>query len=128
MMRINPFDVYLLISYIQEGQLSYEEAIIAKQNHVRETQGRVQQLKEEYEALMRQYFAQREEEQVEMRRLVEATMASHQSTKEAKKKLQAMKQKIGTGSSYTLIFSFIFFTCCSPTRFKRKSRTYEKST
>ena len=47
---------------------------------------------------MRQYFAQREEEQQEMRRLVEATMASHQSTKEAKKKLQAMKQKIGTGS------------------------------
>ena len=85
-------------SSLQEGQLSYEEAIIARQNHVRETQERVQQLKEEYDLLMRQYFAQREEEQQEMRRLVEATMAGHQSTKEAKKKLQTMKQKIGTGS------------------------------
>ena len=48
---------------------------------------------------MKQYFAQREEEQLEMRRLVEATMAGHQSTKEAKRKLQIMKQKIGMGSS-----------------------------
>ena len=83
--------------------MSYEEAIIAKQNHVRETHGRVQRLKEESEALMRQYFAQREEEQQEMRRLVEATMAAHQSTKEAKRKLQIMKQKIGKGSSEILI-------------------------
>lgn len=92
---IYAFPTFLL----QEGQLSYEEAIIAKQNHVREIHGRVQQLKEESEALMRQYFAQREEEQQEMRRLVEATMAAHQSTKEAKRKLQIMKQKIGKGSS-----------------------------
>ena len=48
---------------------------------------------------MKQYFAQREEEKQEMRRLVEATMAGHQSTKEAKRKLQVMKHKIGTGSS-----------------------------
>ena len=51
---------------------------------------------------MRQYFAQREEEHQEMRRLVEATMAGHQSTKEAKRKLQIMKQKIGKGSTVTL--------------------------
>ena len=88
---------------LQEGQLSYEEAIIAKQNHVHETHGRVQQLKEESEALMRQYFVQRKEEQQEMRRLVEATMAAHQSTKEAKRKLQIMKQKIGKGSSEILV-------------------------
>ena len=83
--------------------MSYEEAIIAKQNHVCEIHNRVQQLKEESEALMRQYFAQREEEQQEMRRLVEATMAGHQSTKEAKRKLQIMKQKIGKGSSKILV-------------------------
>lgn len=65
----------------------------------------MQQLKEESEALMRQYFAQREEEQQEMRRLVEATMAGHQSTKEAKRKLQIMKQKIGSkGSSEILVW------------------------
>ena len=44
---------------------------------------------------MRHYFAQREEEQREMRSLVEATMAGHQSTKESRQKLQLMKQKIG---------------------------------
>ena len=44
---------------------------------------------------MRQYFAQRDEEQREMRRLVEATMAGHQNTREARKKLYIMKQKIG---------------------------------
>ena len=64
----------------------------------------MQQLKEESEALMRQYFAQREEEQQEMRRLVEATMVGHQSTKEAKRKLQIMKQKIGKGSSEILVW------------------------
>ena len=45
--------------------------------------------------MMRAYFTQREEEQKELRRLVEDTMAGHQNTKEAKLKLQTMKQKIG---------------------------------
>ena len=58
--------------------------------------------------MMKQYFAQREEEQQEMRRLVEATMAGHQSTKESKRKLQVMKQKIGTGSSVKLMLMVSF--------------------
>ena len=45
--------------------------------------------------LMRQYFVQREGEQRELRRLVEATMAGHQGTREARIRLQRMKQKIG---------------------------------
>ena len=44
---------------------------------------------------MQEYFSQREGEQREMRRLVEATMAGHQNTRDAKLKLQQMKQKIG---------------------------------
>ena len=44
---------------------------------------------------MREYFSQREGEQQEMRRLVEATMAGHQNTRDAKLKLQQMKQEIG---------------------------------
>lgn len=80
---------------LQKGQLSYEEAIIARQNHINENRERVQLAKEESDVLMKQYFAQREEEQREMRRLVEATMAGHQSTKESRQKLQVMKQKIG---------------------------------
>lgn len=82
-------------SLSQEGQLSYEEAIIAKQNHARETREKVAQLKEQSDKMMRAYFAQREEEQKELRRLVEGTMAGHQNTKEARLKLQTMKQKIG---------------------------------
>ena len=44
---------------------------------------------------MQEYFSQREGEQREMRQLVEATMAGHQNTRDAKLKLQQMKQKIG---------------------------------
>lgn len=44
---------------------------------------------------MQDYFAQREEERRELRRLVEATMAAHHSTREAKSQLQKMKRKIG---------------------------------
>lgn len=110
--------------------MSYEEAIIAKQNHVLEIHGRVQQLKEESEALMRQYFAQREEEQQEMRRLVEATMAGHQSTKEAKRKLQTMKQKIGKGSSDILVYVNHNFVIAihSSASVSGEARAYETST
>ncbi len=79
----------------QEGQLSYEEAIIAKQNYTREKREKVGQVKEETQEMMRAYFSQRAEEQAEMRQLVEATMTAHQTTKEARGKLKAMKQKIG---------------------------------
>ena len=44
---------------------------------------------------MTEYFAKREEERKEMRRLVETVMAGHQNTQEAKTRLQLMKQKIG---------------------------------
>ena len=44
---------------------------------------------------MREYFSRREVEQRVMRLLVEATMAGHQNTRDAKLKLQQMKQKIG---------------------------------
>ena len=47
------------------------------------------------ESLMRTYFAEREEQQRELRRLVEATMASHHSTREARSQLQTMKRSIG---------------------------------
>jgi len=78
-----------------EGQLSYEEAIIARRNLVKENREKVLLLREESEELMREYFSQQEEEQREMRRLVEATMAGHQNTRDTKLKLQQMKHKIG---------------------------------
>ena len=53
------------------------------------------------EKLMHEYFVQREGEQRELRRLVEATMAGHQGTREARARLQKMKQKIGEIQQYT---------------------------
>ena len=44
---------------------------------------------------MQAYFAQREEQHKELRRLVEITTASHHNTKEARSQLQAMKRSIG---------------------------------
>ena len=55
----------------------------------------VQRLHEHSQQLMQQYFAQKREEQLEMRRLVEATTAGQQNVREARNKLTAMKQKIG---------------------------------
>lgn len=44
---------------------------------------------------MQAYFAQREEQHRELRRLVEMTTASHHNTKEARSQLQKMKRTIG---------------------------------
>ena len=77
---------------------------------------------------MRQYFAQREEEKQEMRRLVEATMAGHQSTKEAKRKLQAMKHKIGTGSSALCeLICILYALVCSSASVQREEGVNETS-
>ncbi|XP_003391553.2 PREDICTED: cilia- and flagella-associated protein 99-like [Amphimedon queenslandica] len=51
-------------------------------------------MKEESEQFMSEYFKRREDERKEMRRLVEATMLGHQNVKEAKIKLQQMKQRL----------------------------------
>lgn len=98
-----------------QAQLSYEEAIIARECHVRNIQHKAKAVKEEVtlcsqsidpipmphspilqsESLMQAYFAQREEQHKELRRLVEMTIASHHNTKEARSQLQAMKRSIG---------------------------------
>ena len=44
---------------------------------------------------MRQYFEQRQEEQQEMRRLVEATTRGHHNIQLMKDKLTAIKRRIG---------------------------------
>jgi len=80
---------------LQEGQLSYEEAIIAKKRNVEENRQMARKFRYESEKLMRQYFEQRREDQQEMRRLVEATMKGHHNTQLMKDKLTAMKRKIG---------------------------------
>lgn len=79
----------------QEGQLSYEEAIIAKKKNIEENRQEVKKFRSESECLMRQYFDQRREEQQEMRRLVEATMKGHHNTQLMREKLTNIKRKIG---------------------------------
>lgn len=56
----------------------------------------VQKLRTQSQELMEQYFTQKQHEKQEMRRLVEATSAGQHNVKEARAKLTAMKQKIGT--------------------------------
>jgi hypothetical protein len=44
---------------------------------------------------MDEYFKRREKERKEMRQLVESTMESHQGARDARIKLQKMKQRMG---------------------------------
>lgn len=80
---------------LQAGQISYEEAILAKQQLLQRRKEHVQQLQEQSRMLMQQFWAQRREEQAEMRRLVEATSAAHGNVREARERLTAVKRKIG---------------------------------
>ena len=77
-----------------EGQLNYEEAIIAKQRYLQGNREKVQNMKEEMDSLMTQYYSQLEEERREMRVLVEGVMEGHQSSKEAKQRIQETKHAI----------------------------------
>ncbi|XP_065883356.1 cilia- and flagella-associated protein 99-like [Dysidea avara] len=77
-----------------EGLLSHEEAKIAKQNFIKTTQQNTLLLKEKSERIMAAYFDQQEEQRREMRQLVETIALGHQNVKEAKQKLQEMKQQI----------------------------------
>lgn len=45
--------------------------------------------------MRKQHFAKRKEERLEMRKLVEATMAGYQNACDARAKLTTMKQKLG---------------------------------
>ena len=76
--------------------MSYEEAIIARQSCFQEAREKVKVIKEEKEQIMNAYFAEREEQRKEMRQLVETISENRENVKEAKDKLQKMKQRIGT--------------------------------
>lgn len=77
-----------------EGKLSYEDAIMARQNLIKENQSKVVEIKEETREMIKEYLEKKFREEEEMRRLVEETMLSHQNTKEARKKLQVYKAKL----------------------------------
>ena len=85
---------------LQAGQLSYEEAIIAKQAYHQENKEKVKIIKEESEQIMSAYFREQEEQRKEMRKLVETIAEGRENVKEAKDKLQKMKQNIGMPVSF----------------------------
>lgn len=68
---------------------------MARQQLIQDRKEQVQRFQDQSRQLMERYFAQKSEEQQEMRRLVEATTAGQQNVREARKKLTAMKQIIG---------------------------------
>ena len=77
-----------------EGMLSYEEAITARQNLIKENQSKVAEIKEETKEMIKKYLENKFKQEQDMRRLVEETMQSHQNTKESRKRLQTYKQKL----------------------------------
>lgn len=77
-----------------EGKLSYEDAIMARQNLIQENQSKVAEIKQETREMIKEYLGKKFEEEEEMRRLVEETMQGHQNTKEARTKLQAYKANL----------------------------------
>jgi hypothetical protein len=77
-----------------EGQLSREEAIIARQSLAEENKVKVRKMKEEADQLMQLYLQRRLEEEQGMRKLVEAILSGHQNAKEAKQRVKEIKQKI----------------------------------
>lgn len=81
--------------YFQAGQISHEEAFLAKQHCMQDKKDMVLKLRSTSQELMEQYFAHKQHEKLEMRRLVEATSAGQQNIREARAKLTKMKQKIG---------------------------------
>ncbi|CAH1785078.1 unnamed protein product, partial [Owenia fusiformis] len=77
-----------------EGKLSHEEAILARQNLIKDNKQKVTDMKEEAKEMMQEYLKQRLEEEKEMRKLVENILEGHENAKESKKRLQSYKQKI----------------------------------
>ena len=53
-------------------------------------------LREESEQVMNRYFEEKEEQKREMRQLVETITEGRENVKEARDKLQKMKQEMGT--------------------------------
>ncbi|XP_066927376.1 cilia- and flagella-associated protein 99-like [Clytia hemisphaerica] len=76
------------------GQLSYEEAILARQSLVDENRKKVQSIKKETREMMDEFLKQKFQKQQDMRMLVEDIMEGHENAKEAKVKLKKYKQSI----------------------------------
>lgn len=77
-----------------QGKLSYEEAILARQNCIQENQKRAEEIREE-EAEMRQQYLERDlQERKERKKLVQQVSEKRKNVKHARLKLQKSKHQI----------------------------------
>eukprot|EP00794_Sanderia_malayensis_P005640 gene5640-6336_t len=77
-----------------EGKLSFEEAILARQNLIKENKQKVQEIKQETKEMMEKYLQDKFKREHEMRNLVQQVMNDGKNAKEAKVKLKDYKRKI----------------------------------
>ncbi|NXU41679.1 CFA99 protein, partial [Drymodes brunneopygia] len=77
-----------------QGKLSYEEAVLARQNVIQENKKKAELLREEKAELMNLYAEKRLQEQKEMKEVVEQVMEGHKNVKQVKAKIQEYKQQI----------------------------------
>ncbi|PVD30979.1 hypothetical protein C0Q70_10255 [Pomacea canaliculata] len=76
------------------GKLSYEDAILARQNFMQENRAKVAQMKKEAEALMQEYLEQKLKEEQSIRNLKIETLQGHRNAKDSQKRLQESKRRI----------------------------------
>ncbi|XP_062378775.1 cilia- and flagella-associated protein 99 [Sardina pilchardus] len=77
-----------------EGQISHEEAALARTRITQRNQQRAQLKKEETAELMRQYAAKRLQEQEGMKELVQQVADSHSNSRLARAQLHTFKQSV----------------------------------
>ncbi|XP_053191130.1 cilia- and flagella-associated protein 99 [Scomber japonicus] len=77
-----------------EGQISYEEAAMARTRIMERNQKTAQLKKEETAQLMRRYAEKRLQDEKGMKDLVQQVAEGHKNSKSAKEKLQKLKQRI----------------------------------
>ncbi|XP_065071087.1 cilia- and flagella-associated protein 99-like [Rhopilema esculentum] len=76
------------------GKISFEDAILARQNLIKENKQRVSEIKKETREMMDEYLQEKLKKDNEMRNLVQQIMDDAEKTKEAKIKLKEYKKKI----------------------------------
>ncbi|XP_061485760.1 cilia- and flagella-associated protein 99 isoform X2 [Rhineura floridana] len=78
-----------------QGQLSYEEAILARQNYVQENQKKAEQKREEEAEMSHQRAERHQQTRKEKEKKVQQVVDGRKNVKHARMKLQKTKQQIG---------------------------------
>uniref|UniRef100_A0A670I1Y4 Cilia and flagella associated protein 99 n=1 Tax=Podarcis muralis TaxID=64176 RepID=A0A670I1Y4_PODMU len=79
-----------------QGQLSHEEAILARQNRILENHRKAEQKREEEAEMSQQIAERRIQERKEREKMVHQVVEGRKNVKQARMKLQKQKHQIGT--------------------------------